>query len=143
MHTVVKALALVALLSGALLAAGCSSKKPQLDIELYPGGTIRGSDGNLESVEGTLFRLKQVTTDSEKTVSAFFQKQLVEGKGWTAAGENRFTDGNMKVDLTYYESRDSDAPEDPTKPGGLVGIYTSNNNTNIKIWRYVPKPAKK
>ena len=126
----------------AALAAGCP-KHVQLDIETYPNGGNLGSGGNIEGVEGTVFRIKQMTPDGLSTVNEFFRDKLVKQRGWTEGPEGRFFDGNMKqVDVTYYEFRDSDGPVDPAKPGGAVLVYPQQNSTVIKIWRYVPKAHK-
>jgi hypothetical protein len=132
-------LPLALLLSLALV--GCKAKV-KIDLELYPNGSTAASGGNVESVEGTLFKVKQVTPDGAKTVNEFFRKQLVEGKGWTEQGDGRFTDGNMKMDLTYLEFQDSDSPKDASKPGGMVVVSEVTDRTFIKIWRFVPKPAR-
>jgi hypothetical protein len=132
-------LPLALLLSGGLVACKAKAKN---DLQPYPGGSIVPSGGNVDSVEGTLFKVKQVTPDGTMTVSEFFRKQLVEGKGWTEPAPGRFTDGNMKVDLTYIEFQDADAPLDASKPGGYVIVQDASDRTFIRLWRYLPKAPK-
>ena len=139
MRTRYRMLPLALLVTGALVS--CKAK-PKIDLELYPGGSIAPTGGNVESIEGTLFKMKEVTPDGTKAVSEFFRKQLVEGKGWTEPVPGRFTDGNIKVDLTYLEFQDADTPLDASKPGGMVAVIDASDRTFVKIWRYLPKPPK-
>jgi hypothetical protein len=148
MHTLRGACWLLGLLL-ILGAVGCKSA-PKMDLSIYPNGGIRGSGGNVESIEGTLFKVRQVTPDGQRTVAEFFRNQLVQQWGWSEkpletayAKGTLFSDENFKgEDPKLFEFRDGDVPVDPAKPAGQVFVYETGNETRIRIWRYVPKPAK-
>jgi len=73
-------------------------------------------------------------------VAAFYRKELVEGRGWTerASIGPAFLDGNLRVDRPGMGAGTA-TPLDPTRTGGFVVVYESQNATFIELWQFVPK----
>ncbi len=131
-----------AVLLGALVA-GCK-KHAAMDIPLYPGSAQARGYANQESDTGTLFHLYRSTPDRGRQVAAFYQKELVEQRGWSevpvAVGQ-AFSDGNLDVKMAGIGSGGSTTEVvDPSLSGGYVLVYEFQNATYIEIWQHVPNP---
>ena len=131
-------LLLAAIVTVAALA-GCKSPGPAMDLPVYPGSAQASGIPSQESPEGTLYRVRRRTPDGVQTVSAFYRKELVEGRGWseTASMGPAFTDGNLPVERPGQVNA-AGAPVDRSRPGGFVVVYEVDNATYVELWQWVP-----
>jgi hypothetical protein len=126
------------LLALALVSSPGCKKHPTMDIPMYPGSAQASVFPNAETAAGTLYHVRRVTPDGLNTVSDFYRKQLVEQRGWTEqllVGP-AFTDSNLTVERPGQIG--TATPVDPTRPGGFVLVYASQDATYVELWQHVP-----
>ena len=116
---------------------GCK-KHATMDIPVYPGSTQASGFPNVEGEAGTLYHVRRATPDGVKTVSDFYRRELVEQRSWTeqASVGPAFADGNLTVEKPGQIGKAT--PVDPSRPGGFVVVYASQNATYVEMWQHVP-----
>lgn len=122
----------------ALLAAGCSKKG--FDLPQYPGSSQFSAISNLETEEGTIYRIRRMTPDGVRTVAKYYREELVEKLGWTereGLGPT-FEDGNLALEWTGQGAGEA-TPVDATRKGGAIIVFEANDRTIIYLWQFVPK----
>jgi hypothetical protein len=117
---------------------GCQ-KHPTMDIPFYPGSSQASGIPNVETEAGTLIHMRRVTPDALRTVADYYRQQVVEQRGWSeqSALGPAFGDGNLQVERPGLNTSTA-APIDPSRPGGFVVVYASQNATYIELWQYLP-----
>lgn len=132
-------LALAAAIVSAALLPACSKSKPTMDLPVYPGSVQASGFPNQETAEGTLYRVRRRTPDGVRTVSDFYRKELVEGRGWQEVSSigPAFQDGNLRV-ARPGQGAGTAEPIDPTRAGGFVVVFEVDNATYVEMWQHVP-----
>src|SRR4051812_30625879 len=118
-----------------LLGAACSNK-PKMDLPTYPGA-MGMAGGSVSQTEAAMVWNQNLRTpDSAALVRNFYNKELVETRGWKMTGTGAGTSwSNGNMTWTGGGTFGSATADDPTKEGGFVQLVETDRETFIAHWQ--------